>query len=113
MDHITIEEVGLRVAEALTREGGREPVFIMDGPETIALLIRIPRGLVQEGHPWPVVVLCGPLAEDVYAGSGPIEPGIHDQAQAGPLPVYGSCKGMLKVLVEDDEHLKDFEEYMQ
>ena len=27
-------------------------------------------------------------------------------------PVFGSCKGMLTILAEDDEHLKDFEEYM-
>jgi prevent-host-death family protein len=25
----------------------------------------------------------------------------------------GSAKGMLKILVEDDEHLKDFTEYME
>ena len=24
----------------------------------------------------------------------------------------GNCKGMITLLVEDDEHLKDFEEYM-
>ncbi len=27
-------------------------------------------------------------------------------------PQYGRCKGMLTILAEDDEHLKDFEEYM-
>ena len=26
--------------------------------------------------------------------------------------VPGNCKGMITLLVEDDEHLKDFEEYM-
>ena len=25
----------------------------------------------------------------------------------------GNCKGMITLLVEDDEHLKDFEEYMK
>lgn len=29
-----------------------------------------------------------------------------------PRPQYGSCKGKLIILAEDDEHLKDFEEYM-
>lgn len=29
-----------------------------------------------------------------------------------PVPVFGSCKGMLTILAEDDEHLKEFEEYM-
>ena len=27
--------------------------------------------------------------------------------------VPGNCKGMITLLVEDDEHLKDFDEYMQ
>lgn len=30
-----------------------------------------------------------------------------------PTPVFGSCKGMLTVNCEDDEHLKDFAEYME
>ena len=29
-----------------------------------------------------------------------------------PKPQFGNCRDMLKILVEDDEHLKDFEEYM-
>jgi prevent-host-death family protein len=29
-----------------------------------------------------------------------------------PRPQYGSCKGKLIIIAEDDEHLKDFEEYM-
>ena len=27
-------------------------------------------------------------------------------------PKFGNCKGMLTIVEEDDEHLKDFEEYM-
>lgn len=27
-------------------------------------------------------------------------------------PRYGSCKGLLTIVEEDEEHLKDFEEYM-
>jgi antitoxin (DNA-binding transcriptional repressor) of toxin-antitoxin stability system len=29
-----------------------------------------------------------------------------------PTPVFGSCRGMLHIVAEDDEHLKDFEEYV-
>lgn len=28
------------------------------------------------------------------------------------IPVFGSCRGMLTILVEDDEHLEHFTEYM-
>lgn len=33
-------------------------------------------------------------------------------ALAKPKPKYGRSKGMLTILAEDDEHLKDFEDYM-
>lgn len=29
------------------------------------------------------------------------------------VPIPGRCKGMLTVVSEDDEHLKDFAEYME
>jgi antitoxin (DNA-binding transcriptional repressor) of toxin-antitoxin stability system len=29
-----------------------------------------------------------------------------------PAPVFGSCRGMVTVVSDDEEHLKDFEEYM-
>lgn len=29
-----------------------------------------------------------------------------------PRPQFGSCKGMLTIISDDDEHLKDFAEYM-
>jgi antitoxin (DNA-binding transcriptional repressor) of toxin-antitoxin stability system len=29
-----------------------------------------------------------------------------------PQPVPGSCKGMLTIVSDDDEHLADFKEYM-
>lgn len=30
-----------------------------------------------------------------------------------PAPAYGSCRGMLTILADDEEHLKDFAEYMK
>jgi antitoxin (DNA-binding transcriptional repressor) of toxin-antitoxin stability system len=33
-------------------------------------------------------------------------------ATAQPQPVFGSCKGMLTIVSEDEEHLEDFKEYM-
>jgi prevent-host-death family protein len=31
---------------------------------------------------------------------------------ANPQPVFGSCKGLLTIVTEDEEHLEDFKEYM-
>jgi antitoxin (DNA-binding transcriptional repressor) of toxin-antitoxin stability system len=33
-------------------------------------------------------------------------------AAAKPRPQFGSCRGMLTIVAEDDEHLEDFKEYM-
>jgi prevent-host-death family protein len=30
-----------------------------------------------------------------------------------PVPVFGSCKGMLNIISDDDNHLSDFAEYMK
>ena len=30
-----------------------------------------------------------------------------------PVPVFGSCKGMLSIVSDDDDHLADFAEYMK
>jgi len=29
-----------------------------------------------------------------------------------PQPQFGSCKGMLNIVADDDEHLEDFKDYM-
>lgn len=34
-------------------------------------------------------------------------------AKAKAKPQFGACKDMLRIIAEDDEHLKDFQEYMQ
>jgi antitoxin (DNA-binding transcriptional repressor) of toxin-antitoxin stability system len=33
-------------------------------------------------------------------------------ASEKPTPIPGRCQGMLTILAEDDEHLRDFAEYM-
>jgi prevent-host-death family protein len=33
-------------------------------------------------------------------------------AAGGARPQFGSCKGMLTIVSDDEEHLKDFTEYM-
>lgn len=33
-------------------------------------------------------------------------------AAGKPPPRFGNCQGMLTIVTEDDEHLKDFQEYM-
>jgi prevent-host-death family protein len=37
---------------------------------------------------------------------------LHIIAKGKPRPRFGSCQGMLTIIAEDEEHLKDFKEYM-
>ncbi|MDA1015589.1 MAG: DUF2281 domain-containing protein [Planctomycetota bacterium] len=59
--------------------------------------------------------------KDLIAGLGPgdeivITDQDHPVARILPTtkkqPVLGSCKGMLTIVEDDDEHLEDFKEYM-
>jgi prevent-host-death family protein len=34
-------------------------------------------------------------------------------ASSKPVPVFGSCKGMISLVSDDDDHLADFAEYMK
>ena len=38
---------------------------------------------------------------------------LHPIAKAAPQPKFGSCKEMLTIVAEDEEHLGDFKEYTQ
>lgn len=48
----------------------------------------------------------------ITRGDTPVAQLVHCPA-AKPKPVFGGCKGKLALLVEDDEHLTDFAEYMK
>jgi antitoxin (DNA-binding transcriptional repressor) of toxin-antitoxin stability system len=37
---------------------------------------------------------------------------IRSSREGKPQPQFGRCKGMLTIVEDDDEHLKDFAEYM-
>lgn len=37
---------------------------------------------------------------------------LHLIVKTKPRPQFGNCQGMLTIVAEDKEHLKDFEEYM-
>lgn len=37
---------------------------------------------------------------------------LNTPASALPQPQFGSCRGALTIISEDDEHLRDFQEYL-
>jgi antitoxin (DNA-binding transcriptional repressor) of toxin-antitoxin stability system len=112
MKRISIEEAGTRLAESLTQPTEREPVVIVKDDEPIALLVPIPRRM-EAWHQWPIIVLCGPFGDGSDFLHESFEQEKTPPGESSPEPVFGSCKRMLTVISEDDEHLKDFEEYMR
>ena len=44
-------------------------------------------------------------------GSRPVAQ-LRSVVNSKPRPRFGSCRGMLTVIAEDDDHLHDFREYM-
>lgn len=43
----------------------------------------------------------------------PVAKLVSEQSPQRKPRIPGNCKGMITLLVEDDEHLKDFKEYME
>ena len=47
----------------------------------------------------------------ILQGNRPVAE-LRSSSKAKPRPQFGACKGMLTIVTEDDEHLRDFVEYM-
>jgi len=54
----------------------------------------------------------GPGEEVVITKDGQPVAELRALAAAKPQPRFGSCKGMLTIVTEDEDHLQDFKEYM-
>jgi hypothetical protein len=111
MKAIALEQADNRIAEALKQQEPEEPILLTEGAEAIGLLLKFPESLKDSGIDaayWlegpaglTLVLIQAKTALESGSGSEPAR------------PVFGSCQGMLNIVSEDDEHLKDFEEYMK
>jgi hypothetical protein len=110
MKAIALDQTDNRIAEALKQQQPEEPIILTEGTDAIGLLLKFPEGLKDSGieaaywleGPAGLALVLIQAKNALGSGSGS-EPG---------RPVFGSCQGMLTTVSEDDEHLKDFEEYM-
>ena len=114
MKTIPIEELGRRVADTLKMQGGDEPVLLTENSAALGLLLRLPNELKNseiDTATWSH----GPdgaflMILQVLQGSSRPQ---RTEANVPVLPQFGNCRGMLTVIAEDDEHLKDFDEHMR
>ena len=111
MKTIALEQVDQRIAEALKQQRREDPILLTKGSDALGLLLRLPEGTKDsdvDGVYWLEEPM-GRVLVIIQAKYGPA----HGQGAGPAQPVFGSCKGMLTIVSEDDEHLKDFEEYMK
>ena len=110
MKTLSLDQAGKVVAEALKQQSREEPILLTKGSDAIGLLLRLPdgtKGSDVDGALW----LDGPAGQVLVIVQAKRDPQLEGEAPG--RPVFGSCQGMLTVVSEDDEHLKDFKEYME
>ncbi len=110
MKTIDLEQVDHRITEFLQAHRREEPILLTKGLNAVGLLLKLPEGMQGsevDGVSW----FEGPegLTHVIIHGKNSSEHGV---ASKPATPVFGSCQGMLTIVSEDDEHLKDFEDYM-
>jgi hypothetical protein len=109
MKTISLEQVEAGVSDALKRQRRGDPILLTVGSDVLGLLL--PAGMKQSDVD-SVVWLEEPMGHIVVTIE--TKHGPHQVAEFDrPQPVFGSCKGMLTIVSDDDEHLLDFEEYMR
>lgn len=113
MKTIPIEELDRRVADTLKMQGGDEPVLLTENSAALGLLLRLPNEL-KHSEIDKAIWTHGPDGAVLMIFQAK---GLSRLRQPEPsdavLPQFGNCRGMLTVVTEDDEHLKDFDEYMR
>jgi hypothetical protein len=111
MKTIAFDQLDRGIADALKQQRREDPILLTRGSDALGLLLRLPEGMKDsdvDGVYW-LEEPAGRVLVIIQAKYGPP----HGQAAGPGHPVFGSCKGMLTIVSEDDEHLKDFEEYMK
>ena len=111
MKTIPVEQLDERLSKAIEQQDEHEAIGLTKNAGTVAWLLRVPEALKDSG------------ADIVVSGEGPsgrvfvileAKHGLQRQSDgAAHAPVFGAGRGTLTIVSEDDDHLKDFQEYME
>ena len=116
MKSIPVESLDHHVVDTIKSQQSEEPVVLTENSRAVGLVWRIPEEFnaidftmlfhreIRATGPGCKITIRFPKA------NGAIE---SEPAAGQGVPVFGSCRGMLSIIADDDEHLKDFEEYMK
>ena len=85
-----------------------QPIVLVKDAQAVAMVIPLPAGVSEKS-------VDSQQAGQVqnYAASV-VKPVDESESRALPsgVPIFGRCQGMLTIVSDDDEHLKDFVDYM-
>jgi len=109
MKTIALEPANSGIADALKHQRREEPILLKSDSDAVGLLLRLPEG--TKDLDLDAVWIDEPSGFVVVFIQAKYSPGIQPETKTNRA-VFGSCKGMMTIVSEDDEHLKDFAEYM-
>lgn len=111
MKTIPVEQLDERLTKALEQQDEHEAIGLTRNAGTVAWVLRVPEELKDSE------------ADGVFFADGPagrvlvVVQAKHAfrRKPEGPVhtPVFGAGRGTMTIVSEDDEHLKDFQEYME
>jgi hypothetical protein len=111
MKTIPVEQLDERLTKALEQQDAHEAIGLTKDAGTVAWVLRVPEAM-RDAEADVVSVGEGPAGQFIFvvqakhASRRQADEGVH-------TPVFGAGHGTLTVVSEDDEHLKDFQEYME
>jgi hypothetical protein len=114
MKTIPVEQLDKRLSKAIEQQDEHEAIGLTNDSGTVAWVLRVPKSmkdteadsvLYSQGPTGPVFV----LVQARHADGKLVE----SAANGAHIPVFGAGRGSLTILSDDEEHLKDFQEYME
>ena len=111
MKALTLKPEENRIAEALREQPPNEAVVLMQGEDAVGLMLNLPEEM--KNQKFEVVLIRKQPGDDTSLVIELKHSHEHKTSSELPVPVFGSCRGMLTIISDDDEHLKDFAEYME
>ena len=111
MKTIPLEQLDHRLAEVLEEQTEHEAVRLTKGAHTVAFLLRLPE--VMKDTDADFVFFTEDSAGRVFVIVEAKHASRHGLEKSVNRPVFGAGRGTLTIVNDDDEHLKDFKEYME
>ena len=111
MKTIPVEQLDERLTKALEQQDEHEAIGLTKDAGTVAWVLRVPK--VLQDKEADVVIYGGGAMGRFYVVVQPKHFFGGKTQGAAQQPVFGAGQGTLTIVSEDDEHLKDFQEYME